>query len=209
MNARTTALSALIAMRRQNAWADGALKDYTARDRLDRRDAALAARLLYGVVQNRMLLDFYLAQAVASPLTKLQPVVLDILRLGAYQILFLDKIPVSAAVNEAVEQTKTYANKRAAGLVNGSLRTLARRKDELEKPHDLATKYSHPQPLVDCLRASMDEETLEAFLAADNDIPKTALQANPLKASAKQVAAALDDGRWTKAAEAALLATAG
>lgn len=193
MNARTTALSALIAMRRQNAWADGALKDYTARDRLDRRDAALAARLLYGVVQNRMLLDFYLAQAVASPLTKLQPVVLDILRLGAYQILFLDKIPVSAAVNEAVEQTKTYANKRAASLVNGSLRTLARRKDELEKPHDLATKYSHPQPLVDCLRASMDEETLEAFLAADNDIPKTALQANPLKASAKQVAAALDE----------------
>ena len=107
MNARTTALSALIAMRRQNAWADGALKDYTARDRLDRRDAALAARLLYGVVQNRMLLDFYLAQAVAAPLTKLQPVVLDILRLGAYQILFLDKIPVSAAVIEAVEQTKT------------------------------------------------------------------------------------------------------
>ena len=195
MNARTTALSALIAMRRQDAWADGALKDYTARDRLDRRDAALAARLLYGVVQNRMLLDFYLAQAVASPLTKLQPVVLDILRLGAYQILFLDKIPVSAAVNEAVEQTKTYANKRAAGLVNGSLRTLARRKDELEKPHDLATKYSHPQPLVDCLRASMDEETLEAFLAADNDIPKTALQANPLKASAEQVAAALDEAR--------------
>ena len=90
MNARTTALSALIAIRRQNAWADGALKDYAARDRLDRRDAALAARLLYGVVQNRMLLDFYLAQAVAAPLTKLQPVVLDILRLGAYQILFLD-----------------------------------------------------------------------------------------------------------------------
>ena len=70
MNARTTALSALIAIRRQNAWADGALKDYAARDRLDRRDAALAARLLYGVVQNCMLLDFYLAQAVSSPLAK-------------------------------------------------------------------------------------------------------------------------------------------
>ena len=193
MNARTTALSALIAMRRQNAWADGALKDNTARARLDRRDAALAARLLYGVVQNRMLLDFYLAQAVASPLTKLQPVVLDILRLGAYQILFLDKIPVSAAVNEAVEQTKTYANKRAAGLVNGSLRALARRKSELEQPRDLAIKYSHPQPLVDCLRASMDEETLEAFLAADNDIPKTAMQVNPLKDSPEQVTAALDE----------------
>ena len=99
MNARTTALSALIAIRRQNAWADGALKEYIARDRLSRRDAALAARLVYGVVQNRLLLDFDLAQVVSSPLAKLQPVVLDILRLGAYQILFLDKIPVSAAVN--------------------------------------------------------------------------------------------------------------
>ena len=140
MNARTTALSALIAIRRQNAWADGALKEYIARDRLNRRDAALAARLVYGVVQNRLLLDFDLAQVVSSPLAKLQPVVLDILRLGAYQILFLDKIPVSAAVNEAVEQTKIYANKRAAGLVNGSLRALARQKDTLAAPQDLATK---------------------------------------------------------------------
>ena len=195
MNARTTALSALIAIRRQNAWADGALKEYIARDRLSRRDAALAARLVYGVVQNRLLLDFDLAQVVSSPLAKLQPVVLDILRLGAYQILFLDKIPVSAAVNEAVEQTKTYANKRAAGLVNGSLRALARQKDTLAAPQDLATKYSHPQPLVDCLRASMDEETLEAFLAADNDIPKTALQCNPLIAAPEQVASALDEAQ--------------
>lgn len=195
MNARTTALSALIAIRRQNAWADGALKEYIARDRLSRRDAALAARLVYGVVQNRLLLDFDLAQVVSSPLAKLQPVVLDILRLGAYQILFLDKIPVSAAVNEAVEQTKTYANKRAAGLVNGSLRALARQKDTLAAPQDLATKYSHPQPLVDCLRVSMDEETLEAFLAADNDIPKTALQCNPLIAAPEQVASALDEAQ--------------
>ena len=195
MNARTTALSALIAIRRQNAWADGALKEYIARDRLSRRDAALAARLVYGVVQNRLLLDFDLAQVVSSPLAKLQPVVLDILRLGAYQILFLDKIPVSAAVNEAVEQTKTYANKRAAGLVNGSLRALARQKDTLAAPQDLATKYSPPQPLVDCLRASMDEETLEAFLAADNDIPKTALQCNPLIAAPEQVASALDEAQ--------------
>ena len=195
MGARTTALTALIATRRQGAWSDGILKEYVQRDRLDRRDAALASQLVYGVMQNRLLLDFDLAQVVSSPLAKLQPVVLDILRLGAYQILFLDKIPVSAAVNEAVEQTKTYANKRAAGLVNGSLRTLARQKDTLAAPQDLATKYSHPQPLVDCLRASMDEETLETFLAADNDIPKTALQCNPLIAAPEQVASALDEAQ--------------
>ena len=192
MNARTTALSALIAIRRQNAWADGAIKEYTARDRLDRRDAALAARLLYGVVQNRMLLDYDLSQVVSGGLGRLQPVVLDILRLGAYQILFLDKIPASAAVNEAVEQAKAYANPRAAGLVNGALRALTRRRDTLEAPTDLATKYSHPQQLVDCLHASFDEQALEAFLAADNEIPKTALQVNPLKASPEEVTAALD-----------------
>ena len=192
MNARTTALSALIAIRRQNAWADGAIKEYTARDRLDRRDAALAARLLYGVVQNRMLLDYDLSQVVSGGLGRLQPVVLDILRLGAYQILFLDKIPASAAVNEAVEQAKAYANPRAAGLVNGALRALVRRRDTLEVPTDLATKYSHPQPLVDCLRVSFEEQALEAFLAADNEIPKTALQVNPLKAPPEEVTAALD-----------------
>ena len=90
MNARTTALSALIACRRQGAWADGALKEYIARDRLDRRDAALATRLVYGVVQNRLLLDFWLGNLSKIPLDKMEPAVRSILRLGAYQILFLD-----------------------------------------------------------------------------------------------------------------------
>ena len=151
MNARTTALSALIATRRQNAWSDGVLKEYIARDRLDARDAALASRLCYGVLQNRMLLDFYIAYFLNGKLRELQPVVLDILRLGAFQIVFLDKIPVSAAVNEAVEQCKSYANRRAAGLVNGLLRAMARSRDALPEPPDLATKYSHPQKLVELL----------------------------------------------------------
>ena len=119
MNARTTALSALIACRRQGAWADGALKEYIARDRLDRRDAALATRLVYGVVQNRLLLDFWLERLVKGGTGRLQPVVLDILRLGLYQITQMDKIPPSAAVNEAVEQGKKYASRQAAGLING------------------------------------------------------------------------------------------
>jgi len=103
MGARTTALAALIACRKQGAWADGILKEYIARDGLDRRDAALASRLCYGVLQNKLLLDHYIGTCLNGPMKKLQPVVLDILRLGVYQILMMDKIPVSAAVNEAVE----------------------------------------------------------------------------------------------------------
>ncbi len=112
----------------KGAWSDGVMKEYAQRDRLDRREAALAARLCYGVLQNRMLLDYYLSQLVRGRLRDLQPVVLDILRLGLYQILCMDKIPDSAAVNEAVEQGKKYANSRAAGLINGVLRSAIRRR---------------------------------------------------------------------------------
>ena len=192
MNARTTALSALIATRRQNAWSDGVLKEYIARDRLDARDAALASRLCYGVLQNRMLLDFYIAYFLNGKLRELQPVVLDILRLGAFQIVFLDKIPASAAVNEAVEQCKSYANRRAAGLVNGLLRAMARSRDALPEPPDLATKYSHPQELVELLEESVGKDAIEPLLKSDNEITPTILHANPLRADVESVFAELE-----------------
>ena len=191
MSARTTALSALIATRRQGAWSDGILKEYVQRDKLERRDAALASQLVYGVLQNRMLLDFYLAQVVSGPLFRLQPAMLDILRLGAYQILLLDKIPDSAAVNEAVEQTKKYVNQKASGMTNGALRALVRKKGALKAPQDLATRYSHPQLLVELLQESVGEDRIEALLQADNAPVPTSLQVNTLLSSEAEVEQAL------------------
>ena len=193
MSARTTALCALIATRRQGAWSDGILKEYVQRDRLERRDAALAATLTYGVMQNRMLLDHYLEQVVSGGLSHLQPAMLDILRLGAYQILLLDKIPDSAAVNEAVEQTKRYVNQKAAGMTNGALRALSRKKGSLEAPKDLATTYSHPQELVDLLTDSVGESQIEPFLRADNEPAPTCLQVNPLLSNPDEVERALTE----------------
>ena len=174
MNARTTALSALIAVRRQNAWADGALKEYIARDRLSRRDAALAARLVYGVVQNRLLLDFDLAQVVSSPLAKLQPVVLDILRLGAYQILFLDGVPDAAVCNECVKLATKRGFGPLKGFVNGILRTIARNKEQIALPDRekeplmyLSVRYSMPLWIVELWQAqygSRAEDMLKAQL---------------------------------------------
>ena len=191
MGARTTALAALIACRKQGSWAGGVLKEYIARDRLDRRDAALASRLCYGVLQNRMLLDDYLTRFLNCPIQKLQPVVLDILRLGMYQLLFLDKIPASAAVNEAVEQGKKYANRSAAGLINGVLRRVSREKEKLQLPTDLSIRYSHPKELVDLLTDSVGEDTIEALLDSHNSIPSTLIQINSLVASDQQVLEAL------------------
>ena len=111
MSARNTALNALIACRKEKAWSNGILKEYIQRDRLDRRDAALAARLCYGVLQNRMKLDFYLQQLLTGKIRSLHPAVHDILHLGLYQIYEMDKIPVSAAVNESVALAKKYCPK--------------------------------------------------------------------------------------------------
>lgn len=181
MSARTTALSALIACRKQDAWADGILKEYVARDRLDRRDAALASRLCYGVLQNRMLLDYYIQQCLKGPIKSLQPVVLDILRLGMYQLCMMDRIPASAAVNEAVEQGKKYANRKAAGLINGVLRHASR--EAFPMPEDLSIRYSHPKPLVELLRGSVGDAALEPLLQSHNEAPKTVIQVNPLVSS--------------------------
>lgn len=191
MDARTTALSALIACRKQAAWSDGILKEYIARDALDARDAAFASRLCYGVLQNRMLLDFYLSQLVQGGLRRLQPIVLDILRLGAYQLLLCDRVPESAAVNEAVKQTRRYANAAAAGLVNGVLRAMVRQRTTLRQPDDLATRYSHPQPLVTLLEQSLQPEQLEPFLRGNNAPAATCLQVNPLKSDCAEVEALL------------------
>ena len=100
MGARETALNALIACRKNGAWPNAALKDYLQRDRLDSRDAALATRLVYGVLQNREKLNCYLKQFLTGKLSGLHPVVKDILHLGLYQISELDRVPDSAAVNE-------------------------------------------------------------------------------------------------------------
>ncbi len=205
MSARTTALAVLIACRRAGAWSDGILKEYLRRDGLDRRDAALATQLSCGVLQNRLLLDWQLAQLSSQPLEKLQPVILDILRLGAYQIGFLDRVPDSAAVNEAVEQAKKSSNVRAGGYVNGVLRAYIRKKETLRPPagqdlNALSIRYSHPLELVKLLDDQLPKGTLEAVLKADQHIPPTVLRQNSLRPGAMPEGAVAHSwlvGCWT------------
>ena len=182
MGARETALNALIACRKDGAWSNGVLKEYILRDRLDARDAGLATRLCYGVLQNRGKLDFYLNQLLTGRLKDLHPVVRDILHLGLYQIYELDKIPDSAAVNESVALAKKYnKNPRAASLVNGVLRNAVRTKGGLKEPVSYAEKYSHPDELISLLKANLPKGRLEPMLKADNEAPETAIQVNTLK----------------------------
>ena len=185
MGARETALNALIACRKDGAWSNGVLKEYIQRDRLDSRDAALATRLCYGVTQNRGKLDFYLQQLLTGKLRDLHPVVRDILHLGLYQIYELDKIPESAAVNEAVVLTKKYnRNPKASSLVNGVLRNAVRTKGSLKEPVSYADKYSHPDALISLLKANVPKGALEPMLVANNAAPQTVVQVNTLRTTA-------------------------
>ena len=182
MGARETALCALIACRKEGAWSNGVLKEYIQRDKLDSRDAGLAARLCYGVIQNRGKLDFYLKQLLTGKLRDLHPVVRDILHLGLYQIYELDKIPDSAAVNESVSLAKKYnKNPRAASLVNGVLRNAVRTKGTLKEPTSYADRYSHPDELISLLKKSLPKGKLEGMLIANNTAPQTVVQVNLLK----------------------------
>ena len=188
MGARETAPNALIACRKEGAWSNGVLKEYIQRDRLDSRDAALATRLCYGVLQNRQKLDFYLQQLLRGKLKDLHPVIRDILHLGLYQIFELDKIPDSAAVNESVTLAKKYnKNPKAASLVNGVLRNAVRSRGELKEPTSYADKYSHPDALISLLKANLPKGKLEPMLIANNASPETVVQVNTLRITAPEL----------------------
>lgn len=194
MAARETALAVLIACRKHGAWSNGAMKDYIARDRLDPRDAALATRLAYGVLQNRTMLDFLLQQLLTGQVKSLHPVVRDILHLGLYQIYELDKIPASAAVNESVTMTKKFCRwqRSAPGLVNGVLRNAVRTKGTLKMPDTLSVRYSTPQELIDLLESYVGTERLEPMLAANNGTPSTVVQTNTLRTTTEELQKSLE-----------------
>lgn len=185
MGGRETALNALIACRKNGAWSNGVLKEYITRDRLDSRDGALATRLCYGVLQNRLKLDFYLEQLLSGKVKNLHPVVRDILHLGLYQLYEMDRIPQSAAVNESVALARRYCKKQsnAPGLVNAVLRRAVQEKDNLTQPKSYVEKYSHPQALVNLLKNYVGKDCLEGMLIANNAAPQTVIQVNTLKTS--------------------------
>ena len=198
-DARTTALAAIEAFEKSGAWTDAYLAQAIRRNGLDSRSAALASRLTAGVLQNRTLLDFYVARFSSMPIERMERRVRCILRLGAYQICFLDRIPVRAAVDEAVKQTRDWAAApRAAGMVNAILRAIAREKDRLPEPvgetaeETMALRYSHPLWLVRLLLQRLSMEETEAFLAADNEPAPLCAQVNTLKTDTETLRSTLE-----------------
>ena len=194
MTAREVALRTLTACESQDAWADAFLKRTLHQGSVTGRDAALATRITFGVLQNQLLLDWYLAQFSKRPLDKLERPVKNALRIGAYQLLFLDKVPARAAVDESVKLTRAFCrNPAAAGMVNAILRSLQRGLDSLTPPESLSLRTSHPQWLVDAFTARLGEEGARALLEYHNVQVPTAAQVNLCRGTTGQVSAALEE----------------
>ncbi|MGI6264824.1 MAG: 16S rRNA (cytosine(967)-C(5))-methyltransferase RsmB [Acutalibacteraceae bacterium] len=155
-------------------------------------EKGLATRLFYGVIERQLTLDHLLSSFCKTKLSRLHPLVLQILRCGAYQLLYMDKIPAPAAVNEAVELTKRSAQFKAAGMVNAVLRAIDRDgmrilADLPDDPDGWSIRYSCPRPIIDLWIADYGAERARKLAECANDIPPHTLRINTAATNADQV----------------------
>ena len=168
---RRAALEALLLVEENSGYSNLVLDKLLRERKLSQRDSALASAIFYGVLEKRLTLDYYLFQCLRDPKKKPERAALEALRCGAYQILFLDRVPDSAAVNETVEVLKETGRERAAGFVNGVLRGLLRKRDFLvlpagDSPRAWTVRYSMPEPLIRLWMGAYGRETTQRLLEA-------------------------------------------
>ena len=163
LNARRLALNVLTDVREKGAYASLALGERLRAAHLSPEDRRLATGLVYGTLENQLQIDYALDRLMDHPTR--EPVQRDILRMGAYQILFLDRVPDSAAVDEAVKLTRAMGMEAACGFINAVLRNLSRGKDEIAWPDREADRMTYlsvmgsmPRWLVDKLVAAYGPE---------------------------------------------------
>ena len=212
-DARGLALDVLRRVEATGAYANLLLDARLRRSHLSAQDRALATELTYGVLRWQGRLDGILAEVLDRPILALDPPVRQVLRLGAYQLRFLSRIPDFAAVDEAVRLMRLVGAARSAGYVNAVLRELLRRpaRPDIDPTHDpvgyWSTAGSHPRWLVERWVTRLGAEEAGRLMAANNSVPPVAVVTNTLKAGPEEVRRALTDaipsltlGRWVPGA---------
>jgi 16S rRNA (cytosine967-C5)-methyltransferase len=198
---RRIAISVLNGLDDSNAFPERLLHRALEREpQLIRKDRALATELVYGVLRWRSRLDWVICQLSKTPVHKIDPSVLNIIRLGLYQILFHSRIPPSAAVNDSVEMAKWKAPLWVVRFVNGVMRSAARRAKEIPLPgyaddpvQAIAIRESHPVWLVKRWVERLGAEETRRLCKANNQVPPVTVRANTLKVSRRKVLNSLTD----------------
>lgn len=176
ISARTVATKILADVERNKGYSNISIDAALNSASLTKQDAALVSYLVYGVLQRKITLDKILASVSGSGFSKTHPFILQVLRVGAYQLLFSDKIPPSAAVNEAVKTVKLSKQKFASGFVNAVLRKIVSQKDiilsELSQSNDLSYRFSCDKKFVDAIITDYGKDVAFKFLEASLQSPK-------------------------------------
>lgn len=202
--ARETALKILYDITENGAYSNISLnKHFKQQDNLKNIDKAFISELTFGTIRWKLKIDYIIEQFSSIRLKKISPWIINILRLGVYQILFMEKVPIPAACNESVKLCKKYGHHASSGFVNAVLRNIARNKENLKYPdmsdytYYLSVIYSHPEWLVKRWLEHYGKDFTEKLLDSNNNTPELSIKINTLKASKKEVSEMLTQQGFT------------
>lgn len=191
--ARHAAFLSLLRIEKERSYADIVIDRELREGRLTGPDRGLYTELVYGTLRRQGTLDHIIATFSTTPVTKLERAVVLLLRLGLYQLFYLDRVPVSAAVNETVNLAKQAAP-RASGFINAVLRSADRGRDSIAYPDQatqpaahLATRHSHPRWIVDGWLEQLGYDGAAALAAVMSQAPPFTIRANRLKNSREEL----------------------
>ncbi|NLI59973.1 MAG: 16S rRNA (cytosine(967)-C(5))-methyltransferase RsmB [Clostridiales bacterium] len=197
--ARQIALIILKEVNEDGTYANISLKEHLGQSKLDHRDAAFITQLVYGTLENQAAIDQTLGKFANTK--RLSPWVENILRLGCYQIIYLDRVPDSAACNESVKLCQRYGFKGLKGFVNGVLRNISRNKGKLDTlkasdPTDaksLSDMYGFPLWLVEMWIKEYGIESTRGIVKSSIDPDWVTIRINRRKTRSEELAKKLKD----------------
>lgn len=184
VNPRKFAVKALIKIENEASYSNLTLNSLFADSEISGSDKALATRLVYGVLERKITLDYVLGNFIKTPLKKVQVFSLMSLRIALYQIMFMDKIPQSAAVNESVKLVKQSKESRNSGFVNAVLRNILRSETLLpngESVSDLSIIYSCPKEIIESFIKDYGIESTKELLKSSLEPAPLTIRVNTLK----------------------------
>ncbi|PYG87383.1 NusB antitermination factor [Ruminiclostridium sufflavum DSM 19573] len=191
--ARETALKILYDINENSAYSNISVNKYLENSSLKELDRAFATDLVYGTVKWLLQIDYIIEKFSSVKMKKLSPWIINILRIGIYQLLHTDKVPVSAACNTSVDLAKRYGHQSSSRFVNAVLRSIAKRIDSLPFPDktDMAEYfsiiYSHPKWMAEKWISLYGPEFTETLLKSNNEKPDFTIRVNTLKTSRNQL----------------------
>ena len=191
---REIALKTLYKIDKEEAYSNIELNEQIKQNRknLTEKDIGLISEIVYGVTTWRLTLDEIIKKYSKIKIKKISPWIINILRMGIYQIIFLDKIPKSAAVNESVNLAKRYGHTSSSNFVNAILRKIEKKdyeeffqiKDDIER---ISKTTSMPKWIVEELMKNNDEKEVEQICKNSNIKPKVTIRVNTLKTNKQEI----------------------